>query len=199
MEGIHQVQDSTHLDLVMVAIHSKEAMVVLPMEVEVEEVVGDTMNALTEGGEEEASEVGQEGDVDQAMKEEQGEGVGDSMNSRSQIQVRLIRKEMPIDSNDGRTSVYCACSMKLLTSSILRPAMECSIRDVMPGVLWKACWGKFSFVYMGTWPMFGRLLLHVQGKYRAALALIQSSSIDLFNSGKSNSVRLCLTLDRAVG
>ena len=157
MEGIHQVQDSTHLDLVMVAIHSKEAMVVLPMEVEVEEVeevVGDTTNALTEGGEEEAFEVGQEGDVDQAMKEEQGEGVGDSMNSRSQIQVRLIRKEMPIDSNDGRTSVYCVCSMKLLTSSILRPAMECSIRDITPGVLRKACWGEFSIVYIGTDPEF---------------------------------------------
>ena len=106
MEGIHQVQGSTRLDLAIVAIHSKEAMVVLPMEVEVEVEEGDTTNALTEGGEEEASAVGQEGDVDQAMKEERGEGVGDSMNSRSQIQVCIIRKEMPIDSNNGRTSVY---------------------------------------------------------------------------------------------
>ena len=47
--------------------------------------------------------------------------------------------------------------------------------------------------------MFRQLLLRVQGKYRAALTPIQSSSIDLFNSGRSNSIRLCLTLDRAVG
>ena len=105
MEGIHQVQGSTRLDLAIVAIHSKGAMVVLPMEEEVEEEVEveveDTMIALIEGGEEEGSAVGEEGDVEQALKEEQGEGVGDSMNSRSQIQVRIIRKKMPID---GRTS-----------------------------------------------------------------------------------------------
>ena len=58
---------------------------------------------------------------------------------------------------------------------------------------------NFPLLYMGTWPTFRRLLLCVQGKYRAALTPIQSSSIDLFNSGRSNSVRLCLTLDRAVG
>ena len=52
---------------------------------------------------------------------------------------------------------------------------------------------------MGTWPMFRRLLLRVQGKYRAALTPIQSSSIDIFNSDSLNSVRLCLTLDRAIG
>ena len=57
---------------------------------------------------------------------------------------------------------------------------------------------NFTLLYMGTWPTFRRLLLRVQEKYRAALAPIQSSSIDLFNSGRSNSVRLCLTLDRAV-
>ena len=111
MEGIHQVQGSTRLDLAIVAIHNKGAMVVLPMEeeeeeeveeeVEVEVEVEDTMIALIEGGEEEGSAVGEEGDVEQALKEEQGEGVGDSMNSRSQIQVRIIRKKMPID---GRTS-----------------------------------------------------------------------------------------------
>ena len=107
MEGIHQVQGSTRLDLAIVAIHSKGAMVVLHMEEEVEEEVEveveveDTMVALIEGGEEEGSAVGEEGDVEQALKEEQGEGVGDSMNSRSQIQVRIIRKKMPID---GRTS-----------------------------------------------------------------------------------------------
>ena len=103
MEGIHQVQGSTRLDLAIVAIHSKGAMVVLPMEVEVEvEVeVEDTMIALIEGGEEEGSAVGEEGDVEQALKEEQGEGVGDLMTSRSQIQVRVIREEMPIDSSDG--------------------------------------------------------------------------------------------------
>ena len=101
MEGIHQVQGSTPLDLAIVAIHSKGAMVVLPMEVEVEVEVEDTMTALIEGGEEEGSAVGEEGDVEQALKEEQGEGVGDLMTSRSQIQVRVIREEMPIDSSDG--------------------------------------------------------------------------------------------------
>ena len=101
MEGIHQVQGSTRLDLAIVAIHSKGAMVVLPMEVEVEVEVEDTMIALIEGGEEEGSAVGEEGDVEQALKEEQGEGVGDLMTSRSQIQVRVIREEMPIDSSDG--------------------------------------------------------------------------------------------------
>ena len=101
MEGIHQVQGSTRLDLAIVAIHSKGAMVVLPMEVEVEVEVEDTMIALIEGGEEEGSAVGEEGDVEQALKEEQGEGVGDLMTSRSQIQVRVIRKEIPIDSSDG--------------------------------------------------------------------------------------------------
>ena len=49
---------------------------------------------------------------------------------------------------------------------------------------------NFPLLYMGTWPTFRRLLLRVQGKYRAALTLIQSSSIDLFNSGRSNSFRL---------
>ena len=58
---------------------------------------------------------------------------------------------------------------------------------------------NFPLLYMGTWPTFRRLLLRVQGKYRAALTPIQSYSIDLFNSGRSNSVRLRLTLDRAVG
>ena len=101
MEGIHQVQGFTRLDLAIVAIHSKGAMVVLPMEVEVEVEVEDTMIALIEGGEEEGSAVGEEGDVEQALKEEQGEGVGDLMTSRSQIQVRVIREEMPIDSSDG--------------------------------------------------------------------------------------------------
>ena len=101
MEGIHQVQGSTRLDLAIVAIHSKGAMVVLPMEVEVEVEVEDTMIALIEGGEEEGSAGGEEGDVEQALKEEQGEGVGDLMTSRSQIQVRVIREEMPIDSSDG--------------------------------------------------------------------------------------------------
>ena len=52
---------------------------------------------------------------------------------------------------------------------------------------------------MEAWPTFKRLLLRVQGKYRAALAPIQSSSINLFSNGKLNSVRLCLTLDRTVG
>ena len=95
------MQDFTRLDLAIVAIHSKGAMVVLPMEVEVEVEVEDTMIALIEGGEEEGSAVGEEGDVEQALKEEQGEGVGDLMTSRSQIQVRVIREEMPIDSSDG--------------------------------------------------------------------------------------------------
>lgn len=95
------MQGSTRLDLAIVAIHSKGAMVVLPMEVEVEVEVEDTMIALIEGGEEEGSAVGEEGDVEQALKEEQGEGVGDLMTSRSQIQVRVIREEMPIDSSDG--------------------------------------------------------------------------------------------------
>ena len=95
------MQGSTRLDLAIVAIHSKGAMVVLPMEVEVEVEVEDTMTALIEGGEEEGSAVGEEGDVEQALKEEQGEGVGDLMTSRSQIQVRVIREEMPIDSSDG--------------------------------------------------------------------------------------------------
>ena len=62
-----------------------------------------------------------------------------------------------------------------------------------------ACWGEFSIVIMGAWPMFRRLLLCIQGNYRAALAPIQSSSIDHFNGGRSNSTQLCLTLDRAVG
>ena len=64
--------------------------------------------------------------------------------------------------------------------------MECSIHDVTPGVPRKACWGEFSIVCMGAWPKFGQLLLRVQGKYRAALTPIldQSSSIDLFNSGR---------------
>lgn len=95
------MQGFTRLDLAIVAIHSKGAMVVLPMEVEVEVEVEDTMIALIEGGEEEGSAVGEEGDVEQALKEEQGEGVGDLMTSRSQIQVRVIREEMPIDSSDG--------------------------------------------------------------------------------------------------
>ena len=77
--------------------------------------------------------------------------------------------------------------------------MECNIRDVTSGVPQMACWGEFYIVNMETWPTFRRLLLRVQGKYQAALTPIQSSSIDLFNSGRSNSVRLCLTLDRAVG
>ena len=58
---------------------------------------------------------------------------------------------------------------------------------------------NFTMLYTGTWPTFRWLLLHVEGKYRAVLAPIQSSSINLFNSSRSNSVRLCLTLDRAVG
>ena len=58
---------------------------------------------------------------------------------------------------------------------------------------------NFPLLYMGTWPMFRQLLLRIQGKYRAALTPIKSSSIDLFNSGRSNSVRLCLTPDRVVG
>ena len=73
--------------------------------------------------------------------------------------------------------------------------------------MWRHVWGclrwpagaNFPLLYMGTWPTFRRLLLRVQGKYRAALTPIQSSSFDHFNGGRSNSVRLCLTLDRAVG
>ena len=68
-------------------------------------------------------------------------------------------------------------------------------RDVSEGLLGRI----LHCLYLGTWPTFGQLLLCVQGKYRAALTPIQSSSIDLFNSGRSKSVRLCLTLERVVG
>ena len=54
-------------------------------------------------------------------------------------------------------------------------------------------------VYTGTQPKFRWLLLRVHGKYQAVWTPIQNSSISLFNSGNSNSVRICLTLDRAVG
>ena len=47
-----------------------------------------------------------------------------------------------------------------------------------------------SYYIMGIWPMFRQLLLRVEGKYRVALTLIQSSIIGFFNSGSLNSVRL---------
>ena len=69
--------------------------------------------------------------------------------------------------------------------------LECNIRDVTEGLL-----GRIFHCYIWEHGLCSDgCCLRVQEKYRAGFTFIQSSSIDLFNSGSSNSVRLCLTLD----